>query len=68
MNYIKCVDCKRPCLTWADQRRQYGRVLRAGLTPKEAKALMPRCQKCTTKALREIKLGLDHEPHPIVLT
>jgi hypothetical protein len=24
----------------------------AGLTPEEAKALMPRCQKCTTSALR----------------
>jgi len=38
-------------MTWADRRYQFGRVIHAGLTPNEAKALMPRCQKCITQAL-----------------
>jgi hypothetical protein len=49
---IKCIDCKMPKLTWADQRRQFGRAIRRGLTVDEAKALMPRCQKCLTQALK----------------
>jgi hypothetical protein len=46
----RCRDCRYP-QTWADQRRQWGRGLRAGLTPDEAKAAMPRCQKCMTTHL-----------------
>ena len=38
-------------ITWADQRRQFGRAIRHGLTADEAKALMPRCQKCLTEKL-----------------
>ena len=43
---IKCARCD--CLmSWDDQRRQFGRIARRW-GPDEAKALMPRCQKCTT--------------------
>lgn len=49
---IKCIDCGLPKLTWRDQRAQYGRAIRSGLTADEAKALMPRCQKCLTKTLK----------------
>ncbi len=46
----RCLDC-RYRMTWAAERRQYGRALRRGLTPEGAKAAMPRCQKCMTKYL-----------------
>jgi hypothetical protein len=46
-----CAVCSRG-LTWAEQKRQYGRALRAGLASDEAKRLMPRCQKCLTDILR----------------
>jgi hypothetical protein len=36
---------------YGEQRRQFGRICAAGLGPEEAKALMPRCQRCTTTAL-----------------
>lgn len=50
----RCKDCINPHsrLTWAEQRKQYGRCLKHGLTPAEAKAAMPLCQKCCTKFLR----------------
>jgi len=47
----QCTDCSWP-ITWAEQRRQFGRCLRRGLTEAEAKAASPRCQKCMTKHLR----------------
>ena len=43
-----CLGCGRRIVTWAEQRRQYGRAMRAGLTKAQAGELMPRCQKCTT--------------------
>jgi hypothetical protein len=36
-------------MTWAEQRRQYGRAIRYGLTTQEAKAEMPKCGKCVTE-------------------
>jgi len=42
-------------MTWDDRRHQFGRAIRAGLTPDEAKTFMPRCQKCTTQALRAMR-------------
>jgi hypothetical protein len=45
----KCLSCGMS-MTWAGQRRQF-RATSAGLTPEEAKVLMPRCQKCTTREL-----------------
>jgi hypothetical protein len=49
-----CSGCGRQ-MTWEQQRRQYGRLLRAGKAPVEAKALTPRCQKCVTAAVREVR-------------
>lgn len=49
-NTIPCIACEQ--MTWREQRRQFARAIGAGLTPEEAKALMPRCQRCTTSALR----------------
>jgi hypothetical protein len=39
-------------MTWADQKRQFGRVIRSGRSSQEAKLLGPLCQKCTTLVLR----------------
>lgn len=39
-------------ITWAEQRRQYGRLIRRGKSHDEANALMPPCQRCTTAALK----------------
>ena len=40
-------------ITWAEQRRQFGRAIqRYGVTPEDAKKLMPRCEKCLTKIVR----------------
>jgi uncharacterized protein with PIN domain len=49
-NNDRCLHCNRE-LTWAEQRRQFGRVMRTGLTVEEARALLPRCQKCMTLVL-----------------
>jgi hypothetical protein len=51
--HIACIGCRWVTLTWAGQRRQFARALSAGLTQEQTKELMPRCQKCTTKALHE---------------
>jgi hypothetical protein len=45
-----CLDRGRE-MTWAEQRRQFGRAIRAGLTADEVKTLTPRCQKCMTLVL-----------------
>ena len=55
--HTRCRGCGNP-ITWADQRRQYGRLLRRGLSTEEAKAALPRCQKCVTRWLR------DRDPVP----
>jgi hypothetical protein len=46
-------------LTWAEQRRQWARLKKAGLSDEAAKLLMPMCGPHLTKALnayREIAL------------
>jgi len=50
----KCLGCGA-LRTPGKVRWQYKRAIRHRLTPDEAKALMPRCQKCLTKAL-----GYEH--------
>jgi hypothetical protein len=46
---IRCRRCGNP-ITRDQQRRQFGRAIQTyGLTPDEAKRLMPRCQKCLTE-------------------
>lgn len=47
-------------MTWEQQRVQYGRAMRAGLSVEQWKAVGPRCQKCTTTLLRE--RAADTEP------
>jgi hypothetical protein len=45
-------------MTWAEQRRQYGRAIRYGLTPQEAKAEMPKCGKCVTELFSPHRLDV----------
>jgi hypothetical protein len=48
-----CADCNGR-VTWSGQRRQFGRAVQDyGLTPEEAKQIMPRCGKCLTELMRE---------------
>jgi hypothetical protein len=49
----RCRSCGN-AMTWADQRRQYGRLIQRGLTPQATAELMPRCQKCVTTHLRDV--------------
>jgi hypothetical protein len=42
-------------ITWADQRRQWGRLIRAGLSERQARDIQPRCQKCVTIHLAELR-------------
>lgn len=49
-----CLGCRTP-QTWSSQRRQYGRALNRGLTPEQAKASQPRCQKCMTVYLKALE-------------
>jgi hypothetical protein len=44
----RCQRCGTP-MTWAEQRRQFGRAIRYGLTVEVAKAEMPKCGKCVTE-------------------
>jgi hypothetical protein len=48
----RCRRCELP-LTWAMAKVQYGRMIKRGLTPDEAKTLSPCCSKCTTIVLQE---------------
>lgn len=48
----RCKRC-RYAITWADQRKQFGRMIKRGLSIDEIKAIQPRCQKCVTVYLRE---------------
>lgn len=48
----RCLGCN--CgMTLVNASIQYNRALKRGLSPEEAKASCPRCQKCMTKYLRE---------------
>jgi len=55
---IRCKRC-RCLMTWADQRKQFGRMIGRGLTTEEAKTVQPRCQKCVTVYLREREPGME---------
>jgi hypothetical protein len=48
----KCLDCNYP-MTWEHQRRQFGRLMRLGMSVQDAKSILPRCQKCMTLLLRD---------------
>jgi hypothetical protein len=43
----RCRRCQQP-VKWDDQRRQFARLMQNGLTKDQVKAVLPRCQKCTT--------------------
>jgi hypothetical protein len=47
---IPCLRCGHH-QTWAETRRQFGRLLRFGYSKEGAKDHSPRCQKCTTRFL-----------------
>ena len=47
-----CRGCGRR-LAWIEQRRQFGRLFLKGWPPERIKAVLPRCQKCTTRYLWE---------------
>ena len=49
----KCLECNRP-MTWADQRVQYGRLMKRGVPREGIKAMLPRCQKGVTRMLAEV--------------
>ncbi len=48
----KCPRCNGP-MTWSEQRRQYGRLAKHGMSPEQIKPLMPRCYRCITAWLRD---------------
>jgi hypothetical protein len=48
-------------ITWSERRRQFGRVIRKGLTPDATKELMPLCQKCCTVECREMAARIDRQ-------
>jgi len=49
---IKCLGCNW-LMTWSEQRHQYGRLIRWGMSQEQAKQQMPRCSRCITERLRE---------------
>ncbi len=56
----RCRQCGQ-LITWAEQRTQFGRLLRRGWTAGQAKAVLPRCQKCLTWLLRELAASEGRE-------
>jgi hypothetical protein len=46
--------CKRcgTIMTWAANKRQFGRLLHRGVAESDAKDILPSCQKCNTILLR----------------
>lgn len=54
---MTCLGCGFR-ITWREQRRQFGRLLRLGRSKEEASALLPRCQKCVTAKLHFEEVSL----------
>jgi hypothetical protein len=48
---IRCQNCNCE-MTWSEQKRQFGRMLRKGLSIEDAGRLSPRCSKCVTQFFR----------------
>jgi hypothetical protein len=56
-----CRGCGQYGISWSEQRRQYGRMLRRGMSSEAVKGLLPRCQKCVTVLLAsETKATVVH--------
>jgi hypothetical protein len=53
METLTCAACHWPGMTWDEQRRSYGRMIRSGLTADQAKRRSPLCGRCTSILLRE---------------
>ncbi|MBN2291062.1 MAG: hypothetical protein JXM70_01480 [Pirellulales bacterium] len=54
----QCKTCKEP-MTWREQRRQYGRCVRRGMTKFEIQEALPRCQKCLTQHRQEMQSAVS---------
>jgi hypothetical protein len=52
----KCKVCDKQ-ITWADQRRQFARLIERGFTNEDVKQSGPRCQKCNTVFLGSYRGG-----------
>jgi hypothetical protein len=63
MSKTVCLRCGYP-ITWDDQKRQWGRLMRRGVSPEEGKALMPRCQKCNTITIGRKRRGQSAADQP----
>lgn len=57
---------KTPCsvcdnrITWEEQRREFGRLLKGGFSRNQAKAVMPRCCDCVSTLLRRARAVTHH--------
>lgn len=50
----KCKGCRKD-MTWAAVKVQWGRLMKKGFAVAKVIPIMPRCQKCVTRYLRELK-------------
>ena len=48
----RCKKCKSQ-MTFANQRKQFGRLCSAGIAVDRVKQILPRCQMCVTLWLKE---------------
>jgi hypothetical protein len=55
---MKCKHCAFRGLTWRESKKSYVRMTERGLSPDEAKELLPPCSKCCTVVMRE---RVDHD-------
>jgi hypothetical protein len=71
---IQCKGCAPPpsCMTWAEQRQGYDRLISSGLTEQVVKDMLPLCPRCVGRKLEE--MGLQKWPnkrrpaHPATVT
>lgn len=49
-----CKVCNHP-LTWTDKKANYGRLIKSGLTPEEAKQFAPMHSKCAKLRIKQQK-------------
>jgi hypothetical protein len=63
MKKITCSDCGSAYgVTWADQRSQFGRLIRRGVTRDQIKDILPRCGKCVTVWMRANAVATSNAP------
>lgn len=44
-------------MTWADSKRQFGRLMKLGFQPEQIKELLPRHQSCMTQKMKTDQIG-----------